>query len=160
MSLTRISKNFVRNTALGVASLVPAMKRIAEKSCEDIVDEKHQYHESIQLLNAMRRTGGVRTIKAGTNDNGVPVGQLSERVMRHVNLDSLNSRIASGYDEVGYADSVDPVPGSDWGTFGQVVPEVEPRIPRPKPSTAEAMQAYNNLNKPTNVKTLQEELFG
>lgn len=120
-----------------------------------IVVERHQFQESIELLNAMRKVGGVRRIESGSNDNGAPVGQISERVMRHVDFEGLNGHIQNGTD-------YDPREAPQWGQFGEAVRTEVPieRHRRPEIAPHQAQSAAVEVHRPKNVRTLQEELFG
>ena len=135
--------------------------------------EKHQFHESLELLNAMRRVGGVRRIARSCElggvqngaDNGAPMGQISERVMRHVDFESLNQHIQH--------DTEFKTPQkTHWGAFesrgaNSPMPEDRRRHEYGKthgdfvmPSATEARTAAAKVHQPTRIRTLQEELFG
>lgn len=120
-----------------------------------IVHERHQFQESIELLNAMRRVGGVRRIARGTNDNGAPVGQISERVMRHTTFDELHSHIVNDTEFDGPA---------QWGQFGEAVRSETPmdrnELLRMQASAEQKRRAVTEVHQPKHVRTLQDDLFG
>lgn len=153
--ISRLARNLLAGMAVSGASgrLERPVLEITAKTV--VTQERHQFQESIELLNAMRRVGGVRPIASGTNDNGAPIGQISERVMRHVNFEALNSHIQNDT-EFDYHEA------PQWGQYGPAVVQDPPiqRLARPSTPPATARAAEVEVHRPKYVRTLQEELFG
>lgn len=64
---------FIREVVVGAkTSMQPDDKKHQEPSA--IVQQRHEFEESLQILRGMRKIGGVRRVAKGKGDNGAPVG--------------------------------------------------------------------------------------
>ena len=134
----------VQNVAVGLTASVTPIARRTEEARTAQVEERHPLHESIQLLNAMRESGGIRRVHKGYGDNGLVIDQTPEKIMRHTDFDTLNESIVTNSDRKD--------PGPVWAGYGPVIESAPARKPTP--------EELARLNFESTSVTLQDELFG
>lgn len=142
---------FIKETAVGLAgSITPAVKRL-ENAETEIREERHELHESLMILNAMRAMGGVRRVTEGNGDNGEVQGHIPDRVAKHMALEELHEHITNG---------TNFSPEARWGQYGPVV--TSDGVPeKRKFSVEEVARAQGEINSGrSSTITIQDELFG
>ena len=138
---------FAKETAVGLtASITPVARRLEETKTQQ-EEQRHPLHESIQLLNAMRASGGIRKVHKGFGDNGIVVDHTPDKILRHADFHGLHESISSDTER----------PDAGWVGYGKVLESGE----KPKFTVDEVRQAVQNMNGGrSSIPSLQEELFG
>jgi hypothetical protein len=161
-------RRLIREAIIGATSSGAAGPRQESteeiKSKTTIVCERHQFHESLQLLNAMRAMGGVRRVaRSASCDAGVPVGEIPERIMRHTNFGAINERLnTEAFEDPSVPETSAPPPS--WGQYGDALRSETPMshedLTMMQATHEQKRAAAENVHKPQNVRTLQDDLFG